>query len=320
MSKPVYNIIYEGRDVGKDFAPILKQVEFKEYLEGKAAELTLDFENKAGNFFNDWYPAADDTIKVKMGLEDGDLIDCGLFYVDDITLSGSRSDEQCSIKAMSAKGSSIHSDVQKVNREGEQISTIVNKIAGDLGYTAKGDLAGTWTGVQNGTGLQFLQQLAKETGRIMKVEGTELVFFLLSKIKSGTVVATINKADVKDYNITDQAKGRVGKVTVKSWDASKKQMVEATHETGVKGGGSQTIFTNSADNGAAKSRAEAAAADGGKKGVTFELSVPGDVRLRVGVRLTTKGWGRFDRTWYIDEATHTISRNSGYLTKLTLQE
>lgn len=319
MSKPVYNIIYEGRDVGKDFAPILKQVEFKEYLEGKAAELTLDFENKDGNFFNDWYPAADDTIQATIGLEGGDLLDCGLFYVDDITLAGGRSGDTCTIKAMSAKGSSIHSDVKKVNREGQSIQTIVNEIAGALGYTAKGDLAGTWTGVQNGTGLQFLQQLAKETGRIMKVEGTELVFFLLSKVQSGSVVATIEKGNEKDYNITDQAKGRVGKVTVKSWDASKKQMVEATHETGVKGGGSQTIHTNAADAGAAKSRAQAAAADSSKKGVTFDITVPGDVRLRVGVRLTTKGWGRFDRTWYIAETTHTVSR-SGYITKLSLQE
>lgn len=320
MSRPVYNIIYEGRDVGKDFAPILKQVEFKEYLEGKAAEITLDFENKDGNFLNDWYPAADDTIKVKMGLEGGDLIDCGLFYVDDITLAGGRIGDTCTIKGMSAKGSSIHSDVQKVNREGQSIQTIVNEIASALGYTAKGDLAGTWTGVQNGTGLQFLQQLAKETGRIMKVEGTELVFFLLSKVQSGTVVATVNKSDVKDYNITDQAKGRVGKVTVKSWNPGTKQMVEATHETGVAGGGSQTIYTNSADNGAAQSRAEAAAADGGKKGVTFEINVPGDVRLRVGVRITTKGWGRFDKTWYIAEATHTINKSGGYITKLTLQQ
>lgn len=318
MGKPIYNIIYEGRDVGKDFASILKQVEFKEYLEGKAAEITLDFENKAGNFFNDWYPAADDTIKVKMGLEGGDLIDCGLFYVDDVTLAGSRSGDTCTIKAMSAKGSSIHSDEQRVNREGESIQTIVNQIAGELGYTAKGDLTGTWTGVQKGTGLQFLQQLAAETGRIMKVEGTELVFFLLSKVKSGSVVATVNKADVKDYNITDQAAGRVAKVTVRSWDPNLKQMVEATHETGVAGGGSQTIYTNAENTTSA--RAAAAASDTGKKGVTFELTVPGDVRLRVGVRLTTKGWGRFDRTWYIAEVTHTVSKSTGYLTKLTLQE
>jgi uncharacterized protein len=317
---PIYNIVYEGQDVGKDFAPILKQVEFKEYLEGKAAELTLDFDNKDGNFFNDWYPAADDTIMVKMGLEGGDLIDCGLFYVDDVALAGSRGGDTCSIKGMSAKGSSIHSDVQKVNREGESIQTIVNQIASSLGYTSKGDLSGTWTGVQNATGLQFLQQLAKETGRIMKVEGTELIFYKLSSIQNGAIVATINKADVKDYNITDQAKGRIAKVTVKSWDPAKKQTVESTHETGVAGGGSQTIYTNAADTNAASSRAEAAATDANKKGTTFDITVPGDVRLRVGIRITTKGWGRFDRTWYAAEATHTVSKSSGYLTKLTLQE
>lgn len=320
MSMPVYKIIYEGRDVGKDFAPILIQVEFKEYLEGKAAEITLDFENKDGNFFHDWYPDPDDTIKVKMGLEGGDLIDCGLFYVDDVTLSGGRSGDKCSIKGMSAKGSSINSDVQKVNREGEQISTIVNKIAGDLGYSAKGDLSGTWTGVQQGTGLQFLQQLSKETGRIMKVEGTELVFFLLSKVQSGSVVATIEKGNEKDYSATDQAAGRIKKVTVKSWDPTKKQTVTSSHDTGKTGGGSKTVYTNAADTSAAKSRAEATATDANKQGVKFDLTLPGDVRLRVGVRIITKGWGRFDRTWYIAEATHTVSKSSGYLTKLTLQE
>lgn len=317
--KPVYNIIYEGKDVGKDFAPILKQVEFKEYLENKAAEIILDMDNKSGNFFNDWYPQADDQVTVKMGLEGEDLLDCGLFFVDDITLAGSRSGDTVSIKAMSAKGSSIHSDEQRVNREAEQISEIVNNIAGQLGYTAKGDLSGTWTGVQQATGLQFLMQLAKETGRIMKVEGTELIFYKLADVQAGSVVASITKGNEKDYNITDQAAGRISKITVKSWNPDTKKMVEATEETGVSGGGSQTVYTNAADADAASDRAKATAADANKKGVTFELSVPGDVRLRVGVRITTKGWGRFDRTWYIAEATHTINR-SGYLTKLTLQE
>ncbi len=318
--KPYYSIIYEGKDVSRDFAPILESIHFTEHLENKAAELELVFINAAAYFFGDWYPSTDDNIKAKLGYENNPLIDCGSFFVDDVSLSGSRQGDVCSFRAMSARGSSIYSDQYRQNREGKAISEIVNEIAGRLGYSAKGDLSGNWSGIQTGTGLKFLEKLAKETGRMMKVEGSDLYFIKLGEVKSSPVVGTVNRADVGDYLLTDKATGRIGKCTVKCWDKDKKELIEGVYDANIDGGGSITLWADVEDQAAAEARAKHELEDRNKRGVQFELSVPGDVKYRAGVRVKTSGFGIFDKTWYVATAKHSINRTGGYTTRITVQE
>ena len=317
---PVYTVIYEGKDVTKDFSPILESITFKEYLENKAAELELTFVNAEAYFFSSWYPAVNDRIIAKMGYKEGQVINCGTFFVDDITLTGSRSGDVCSFRAMSAQGSSIYSSWAKQNREGKPLEELVNEIAAKLGYGVKGDIEGTWTGIQDGTGLQFLEKLAKKTGYIMKVEGTDLIFYKLDKVKSSVNVGTVKRADVIDYNTSDKAVGRIKSCTVKCWKKDKKQLIEGVHDSSLPGGGSITIWEEVEDQAAAIERAKNYVEDRQKEKVQFEITIPGDVRYRAGVRLTTSGFGRFDKTWYVAEVQHSISKSNGYTTKVTLQE
>jgi len=317
---PTYIIIYEGINVSKDFAPYLESITFKEYLENKAAELELVFTNAEQYFLNDWYPGIDDKITAKIGYKESQVINAGVFFVDDVTLSGGRSGDVCSFRAISAYGRSIHSDEQRKNQEAKPISTLVNAEASRLGYTAKGDLTGTWSGIQKGTGLQFIQQIARETGRIMKVEGTDLVFTKREVIKTGPIVGTIKKADVIDYSVTDKAAGRITKCTVKCWDKTNKQLITGEYDAGIKGGGSRTIWENVDDAAAAKERAKNYVEDWNKSGMRIEITIPGNVRYRAGVRVTLEGFGRFSKTWYVDDASHSISKSQGYTTKLNIQE
>lgn len=317
---PIYEIIYEGRNVTKDFAPYMESISFKEYLENKAAELELTFTNAEQYFLNDWYPGIDDKLKAKIGYKESSVINCGLFFVDDVTLSGGRSGDVCSFRATSAYGRSIHSDEQRKNQEAKPIADLVNAEASRLGYTAKGDLSGTWSGIQKGTGLQFIQQIARETGRIMKVEGTELVFVKREVIKAGAIVGTIKKADVIDYSITDKAAGRITKCTVKCWDKKKKQLITGDYDAGIKGGGSRTIWDVVDDAAAARERAKNYVEDWNKSGMRLELTIPGDERYRAGVRVKIEEFGRFSKTWYVDDALHTVSKYQGYTTKISIQE
>lgn len=317
---PIYEITYEGRNVTKDFAPYLETITFKEYLENKASELELTFTNAEQYFLNDWYPGIDDKLKAKIGYKEASVINCGLFFVDDVTLSGGRSGDVCSFRATSAYGRSIHSDEQRKNQEAKPIATLVNAEALRLGYTAKGDLSGNWSGIQKGTGLQFIQQIARETGRIMKVEGTDLVFTKRETIKSGAIVGTIKKADIIDYSVTDKAVGRITKCTVKWWDKDKKQLITGDYDAGIKGGGSRTIWDNVDDTEAAQKRAKNYVEDWNKSGMRLELTIPGDVRYRAGVRVSILDFGRFSKPWYVDDAQHAVSKSQGYITKLTIQE
>jgi len=316
---PTYQITYAGKDVSNDFAPLLESITYREYLENKASEVELSLDNSKGFFFNDWYPAIDDKISIKIGYKNQALMNCGEFFVDDITLSGSRRGDTCNIRAISAKPSTLFSPVQIKNEEDTPISDIVNRIASDLGFSVKGDTSGNWSGVQKGSGLSFLHQLARETGRILKIEGTDLVFFLLSKIKSGIIVNTIYKGNEIGYSITDNASGRLSKCTVKSWRPDKKLLVVGEYDAGIDGGGAITIWDDCEGISAANSRAKNYVEDKNKERTQFSITMPGDVLYRSGVGVKTSGFGMFSKTWYVSEVVHTISK-SGYFTELNLRE
>lgn len=316
---PTYIIIYEGRDVSKDFSPYLETITFREFLENKAAELELTFTNAEAYFLNDWYPAINDQLTAKLGYKESQVINAGVFFVDDVTLTGGRMGDVCSFRAMSAYASSIYSSEIRQAREGKPVKELVESEASKLGYTAKGDLGGKWSGIQKGTGLQFLGQIARETGRIMKVEGTDLVFYKRAELKKGPVVGSISKTDVIDYSVTDKAAGRISKCTVKCWKKDSKQLIEGTYDASIKGGGWRTTWEDVEDQAAAVERAKSYVEDWNKEGTRVEISIPGDVKYRAGVLVSLNDFGRFTKTWYVAEAQHSISKTGGYTTKLTLE-
>lgn len=318
--KPTYIIIYENKNVTGDFAPYLESITFKEYLENKAAELELSFTNAESYFLGDWYPAIDDKLTAKIGYIDGQVINCGLFFVDDVTISGGRSGDSVSFRALSAYGSSIYSSEVRKNHEGKAIQELVSGEASRLGYSAKGDLSGNWSGIQKGTGLKFIEQIARETGRVMKIEEKDLYLIPLAQVKGGSVVGTVLKADVLDYTVTDKAAGRITKCIVKCWDKKKKQLITGEYDAKLPGGGTRTIWDTVDDVSAANDRAKSYVEDWNKTGTKIEITIPGDVRYRAGVRITLgSDFKRFAKTWYVAEVSHSVSKYQGYQTKLTLQ-
>lgn len=317
---PIYNIIYEGKDVSKDFAPYLESISFKEYLENKAAELELAFTNAEAYFLNDWYPAINDRITAKLGYKEAQVINCGVFFVDDVTLSGGRMGDVASFRALSAYGSSIYSTEVRKNHEGKAVQELVSGEASRLGYSAKGDLSGNWSGIQKGTGLKFIEQIARETGRVMKIEDVDLYLIPLSQVQAGQVVGTIKKTDVIDYSVTDKASGRITRCIVKCWDKKKKQLITGEYDAKLAGGGTRTIWDTVDDVSAANDRAKNYVEDWNKTGTKIEITIPGNVRYRAGVRVTLDaGFKRFAKTWYVADASHSVSKYQGYQTKLTLQ-
>ena len=324
--KPKIIITYEDKNVSSDFAPILKSVSFRDHLEGRASEIEIALSNEKGFFFNDWYPEVEDKISLKIGYENTELIDCGIFWVDEIKLNGSSSGDECSIRALSIKSGALYSPVKKQNHKDTPISQLANTLAAELGLKATGDLDGTWSGIQNETDVQLLYRLARETGCILHVEGDMLVFCKLDKIKQNggesvqlQPALEILRGNVLSYDVSDKAEGRISKCTAKWWDRETKKEISGTYDAHLKGGGSATIWEEVKTTAEAKDKAKDYITDYNKKGEEFSMELLGDVRLRAGICVIPKGFGRFDKTYYIDEATHNISE-SGYTTSITLRK
>lgn len=315
--KPQVVITYQGRDVSADFAPILRSVSFKDTLDGRAGQAEIVLSNSFGYFLGDWYPQVDHTIGLLMGYQDAPMIDGGQFWVDEVSLSGSSSGDECTIRALSLRSSELNGQVFKQYHEARSLADIVNETAGAIGCTVSGDLSGEWSGLQNETGLQFLCRIAHQTGRILKVEGTRLVFYKIEQL--GTIgQLEIKRSDVRSYAIKDVAAGRVSKCTVKWWDAKNKKQIEGSYSSSVKGGGEIVSWQEVKTTAEARNKARDLVTDRNKTGVEFSIEMVGDVRLRAGVAVDMVGFGRFDKTYYINEATHSFS-SSGYTTSVTLQ-
>lgn len=323
--RPKIVITYQDKNVSSDFAPILKSVSFRDHLEGRASEIDISLSNEKGFFFGDWYPEIEDKITLKLGYENADLIDCGTFWVDEIKLNGSNSGDECTIRALSIKSGALHTSVKKQNYRDKPIRELANTLAAELGLRATGDLDGTWSGIQNETDVKLLYRIARETGCILRVEGDLLVFYKLDKIqkqKQGPELQPaleIQRGNILDYDISDKAEGRISRCTVKWWDREAKKEITGSYDAKIKGGGNATIWEEIKTAAEAKDKAKDYITDHNKKGEEFSMNLMGDVRLRAGICVTPKGFGRFDKTYYIAEATHSIS-GSGYTTSITLRK
>ncbi|MEG0519373.1 MAG: hypothetical protein RR555_11000 [Bacteroidales bacterium] len=314
VTTPIIKIIYAKKDVSADFLPILKQLTYTDNLSGTASDLDMELDNRKEYFFNDWYPAVGDEVKCQLGYKGSALLDCGTFYVDEASLSNNGADT-CNIRAISLPVSALHNTVQKKRKEGS-VSSIVKEVAAELKMSAKGDLSGEWKGMQNESGLKFLSRIARETGRILKVEGLDIVFYNITDLAKSAQL-TIQRSDTSNYDIRDKAAGRYKICTVKHWDKKQKLMFEGTAETQVEGG-AITVWEDVSDASAARTRAKEILTSKNKSGLEISLSLPGDVRLQAGVSVKIDGFGRFDAVYFIDQAKHIISE-TGYTCAIILQ-
>lgn len=322
--KPKIVITYQDKNVTSDFAPILKSVSFRDYLEGRAAEVDLHFSNEKGFFLGDWYPEIDDQITLKIGYENMELIDCGTFWVDEVKLTGSSSGDEVNVRALSLKSSLVYAPVKKQVVVRKTFKEIAGELMAETGLKAVGDLDGTWSGMQNESDIALLFRIAKETGKIFKVEGDEMIFYKTEDIIKMVQVRPdylleIPCGNVLSYDISDKAAGRIGKCTCQWWDYKTKKNISGTYDAGIQGGGSAVIWEEVKDEAEAQKKAQDYITDRNKKGEEFTMQLMGDVRLRAGVCVKPKGFGRFDKTYYIAEATHSVS-SSGYTTSITLRK
>lgn len=314
---PKVIITYQGKECTSDFAPILRSVSFKDTLDGRAGQAEIALSNANRSFLGEWYPEVDHTIRLAMGYAGGELIDGGEFWVDEVSLAGSSSGDDCTIRALSLKSANLNAPVSKKYHAARPLAEVIGSVASELGCTVEGELSGSWSGLQNEPPMPFLARVARETGRIFKVEGQKLIFYPIAQL-AATSQLVIQRADVRSYDIKDVAAGRIAKCTVKWWDATKKKEIAGSHTLQIAGGGQAVVWQEVKTSAEARQKAKDFLSERNKSGVEFSMELLGDVRLRAGVGVAVEGFGRFDATYFISEATHSFS-NSGYTTSIVLQ-
>lgn len=308
-----YRVIYAKKDVTADFRPLLKRLAYSDSIEGKASSVELELRDKEGMFRGAWFPEVADVIEVEIG-----TLKCGTYYVDDISLRGSSAGDTCTIGALSLEGAALVAEKKKKSFSSVTIEALAAQTAQRLSLKYQGNASGTWSGTQDGeTDLQLLVRVARETGHILKIEDGTLLMYERAFLAKHTPQFAISRNDCKDYSIKDIAAGRISSVTCRWWDAEKKQTYSGTYRSGIAGGGNIEIRQQCQSPAEAKEKAEKYYQERKKKGVEIDLTLAGDSRIRSGVTVELREFGRFDGAYLVSEATHTLSGGYSTTAKLT---
>nr|BDD45779.1 hypothetical protein 1 [bacterium] len=229
--KPTYIIEYENKDVTKAIAPYVMSLSYTDNKHGKSDEIQLEIRDDEGLWKSSWYPQKGDIVKLKIGYEGEQLVNCGSFEIDEPEFSDSN-DEVLQLKGVSA---SIKKPVRQENTksyENRTLRQIAQEIADKHEYTlvfdSAKDLKISLVNQKNEGDLEFLKRLAEKYGYAFKITGNNLVFYELGKLEETESIYVFAKKDLLGYKLQDKSLEVYRVCEVKYFDARTKELISYT--------------------------------------------------------------------------------------------
>ncbi|KAF0232524.1 MAG: late control D family [Desulfovibrionaceae bacterium] len=323
-------IVYENRDISQDIAPYVVGFSFTDNAHGKSDEIALTLEDREHLWKGGWYPEKGARITARLECEHwaGDaaapmVLECGTFTLDEIDLDGPP--DVVKLKAVSA---SVTRSLRQEDKSRAWENASLETVAGDI--AKKHGLELYYDGPAHRfqrmdqrqiSDLGFLREQAEARGMRLKVTGDKLVLVsgdtLDAQAPSGTL--TRGSSDIKTFSLKQKTQGTFGGGGEVSFhDAVSKQT--RTYVAAGKGKGEKLQVNRRVDpleNG--QDRAETAVRDRDRAEFEGRFTLVGDPGLRAGLTISVGGFKRFDRTYLIDTARHSLDSGGGYTVEITLK-
>ena len=355
--KPVYELSIAGQNVTADISPFVCSVEYADKLEEAADEVQLVLDDVARVWQSDWYPQQGDTLTLKMGFE-GNMLDCGLFEIDEMELS--IPPDTITIKAIAAAiGKDLRTKNSK-RYEKQSLRKIAQAIADKHGLTLMGDTSKIASievvskAQDNESDLSFLAKLAKEYGIIFSVRGNDLIFLDPEKLEESDAISTITRPDVSRATFKDKTSGTFEAAvvskrdtksnTIKKWSLQGEAAAWRAKDDAIKNDPNLTpmekatqrallavevnktkkdtiVVGGRAENESqAEAKSKGALREKNKDKLSGSFSVSGSPLLVSGVNVEMDGFGAFNGKWTVKESRHSISRDGGYTTDVSIRK
>lgn len=346
MRKTSVAVTFDGVDVSEDVSKYLKSLSYTDSEDGEADDLQLSLADKDAVWMQKWLNnravAAylgvrneDDagkgiTISAKILYEDDndvDELDCGLFYLDSIGISGPP--PTVSIKASSLP---VHKDVKSVKQsrswERYSLSGIAAEIAASGGlmllYLSQSDPQYGRLEQYGVSNIAFLRDLCVRAGLSVKVSGGMLIVYEKSEYEIKKTVAEIRYGDGRytNFKLATNAVGtsytschvaftRENGDTISGWAFSEKNSDRKTDNV-------LEVIENVASVAEAENLAAALLKDATALEYVVTFTMPGNPRLVAGCTVRLAGFGAWDGSYMIKTAKHVVG-DGGYSTSLTLR-
>lgn len=322
---PKVVVVYAGKDITRDVSLSLVEVNYSDFMAGESDSVELVLEDVDRRWQNAWYPQHGDAVSVQLGYDDGPLLSCGDFEVDEVELDGPP--DVVRIKALAA---GVKRSVRTRNGRAYEDTTLAD-IAATIARRNKMELVGEIEPVKISritqvyeTDLAFLVRVSEQFGYSFSVRGSKLCFFKRSALKGAQAALTVDRTGVSRYRFRDKVHGVATAATVAYHDPHAKRTRK--HQVkDVQG----AVSRHSADTLKLNVRAEndqqaqlkaGAALDRANEDQTgASLTMFGTVKLVAGVNVQLTGFGRMDGKYTVTQSRHRFARSSGYTTEVDVK-
>ena len=320
VRRPSVKIIWNGKDVTQDVSKYTSTVNYTDREEGMSDDLSILFDNSTLIWSEDWYPTEGDTIELYIGYEV--FTYCGLFTVDDITLSGPP--DMIEVKALAAgitKNLRTRNNKAFENLSLKQIAQFFCtkhnlQLVDSSSMLSKINLPRKTQ--ENKTDLAFLSDLAKEYGFIFSIRGNKLVFVSYFDMDNLEAIKSFDKSDISTYSINQKTYDTYASAEFKARNKNKNEIVKVTSETDSVKTDVYIVEGDAKDNVTAEAKANAGLWNKNKFKQTANITLPGDPDLVSGVNINLTGYGEGSGKYHITTASH--SSGDSYVTSLELRK
>lgn len=328
MTVPVttYEVIYNSKNITKDILPFIISLTYSDKSEGESDELEIVVEDAAGLWANEWYPLKGDSITARI-IQDGKILQCGTFILDELTGTGGNDGNTVSIKGLGAGINNKVRTKRSYAHENKTLREIANTVAAAHGFTVTGEIANV--SIQRVTqyrqnDLRFLKRIAHEYGYVFSIRDKQLVFSSIFSVENKAAALVIDATMMISWSITDKTADTYAKAKVSYHHPKHKKVISYQHIES-----SPAYSTVKNDSLDVHIRAEnKQQADIKSKVLLYRknsLQQSGSVELQgnlialAGNNCDIQGIGMFSGLYYISESTHTVTRDGGYVTSLTVK-
>ncbi len=312
----------DGKGPPRQFGTVLENMTYVDYARGYSDELTIKVCDRDHRWRQDWALKKEDGIiasivKSEAGKAEK-FLDCGYFFVDDVTFSGRPTTAE--YKGQSAP---VGSNWKSKKRERSWSSATLKQIATDISgeynvwvvYDGE-EITIPHVEQEKETDSSFLSGLAEKYGFVLKVYSQKLVLYQNKLYDAKNAVATLQESDLEPGWTWNTS--LVESYTGAHYSYTKSETGE-TYEFDI-GSPERVLEVNEAADSIQEARQitieKLNTANRGTTSMSCTLKTPQRIVATSNVEI--KGFGVMDGKYSVSKVTHTIG--SGYTMSLELEK
>lgn len=299
-------INYEHVNITDNIKGSLKTFSYTDMASKETDSISITLQDRERKWMGSWAPVKGDHISASAMFQDwgseGDHwgIYCGLFEVDDISMSGPPA--SCTIGAVSIPRSEAFNEEERTkNWEEVTVREIALEIAGRAGislYYEAEDISITSLEQDRQTDCKFLYSVCEKYGLAMKVFAEKIVIFDEAVYEASDPVAALYYQDFSKYSYRSKLEGTYTGAKIAYSDPGTGE----THMVTVGGGSRIKEINEEADSAIdAQKKAIAALNNANKNDTTFSGTVMARKELIASRCISISGMGTMDGVYYLDK-------------------